>query len=253
MILQRLKSQSAISVEELHREFGVSEVTIRKDLNALDERNLLIRTRGGAIGLPNTEAESKEDTPIHNKRFFNTREKQAIGRVAATLIEENDTILLDSGTTTLEIARNLHKFQRLTIITNSINIAAELLGYKRFNIILLGGNLRGASQSTVGPIAEMNLKVFYCDKLFLGVDSFNIECGLSTPNIEEANINQMMLSMSKRGIAVFDSSKCTKSSFAFIAPVDKIDVVVSDSNLPANIRNQLRSMQIKVYAAEVHP
>ena len=101
MILQRLKSQSAISVEELHREFGVSEVTILKDLNALDERNLLIRTRGGAIGLPNTEAESKEDTPIHNKRFFNTREKQAIGRVAATLIEENDTILLDSGTTTL--------------------------------------------------------------------------------------------------------------------------------------------------------
>ena len=240
MILQRLKSQSAISVEELHREFGVSEVTIRKDLNALDERNLLIRTRGGAIGLPNT-------------RFFNTREKQAIGRVAATLIEENDTILLDSGTTTLEIARNLHKFQRLTIITNSINIAAELLGYKRFNIILLGGNLRGASQSTVGPIAEMNLKVFYCDKLFLGVDSFNIECGLSTPNIEEANINQMMLSMSKRVIAVFDSSKCNKRSFAFIAPVDKIDVVVSDSNLPANIRNQLRSMQIKVYAAEVHP
>lgn len=184
---------------------------------------------------------------------FNTREKQAIGRVAATLIEENDTILLDSGTTTLEIARNLHKFQRLTIITNSINIAAELLGYKRFNIILLGGNLRGASQSTVGPIAEMNLKVFYCDKLFLGVDSFNIECGLSTPNIEEANINQMMLSMSKRVIAVFDSSKCNKRSFAFIAPVDKIDVVVSDSNLPANIRNQLRSMQIKVYAAEVHP
>lgn len=250
IILQKLKADSSISVFELHKAFGVSEVTIRKDLNALHERNLLLRTRGGAICCPSGE-ENKDDTPIHNKRFFNTKEKQAIGRLAASLIEEGNTILLDSGTTTLEIARNLDRFQRLTIITNAINIATELLKYKRFNVILLGGNLREPSQSTVGPIAESNLKIFYCDKLFLGVDSFNVECGLSTHNIEEANINQAMLSMANEVVAVFDSSKVNKRSFAYIAPVNKIDVIVTDSNFPSNVRTQLRSMDIKLYLAEV--
>lgn len=248
-ILQRLRNCSTVSVKELHEQFDVSEVTIRKDLNALYERNLLIRTRGGAMCCSGEE--NKDDTPINNKRFYNMREKQAIGRLAATLIEEGNTIILDSGTTTLEIARNLERFQRLTIITNAINIAIELLRYKRFNVILLGGNVREPSQSTVGPVAESNLKVFFCDKLFLGVDSFNIECGLSTPNIEEANINQVMMSMAKQVVAVFDSSKVNKRSFAFIAPVDSLDVIVTDSNLPSNVRAQLRSMNIKVHVANV--
>ena len=249
LILQKLKKQASVSVTELHEEFGVSEVTIRKDLNDLFDRNLLIRTRGGAISC--SSSANKDDMPINNKRFFNIREKQAIGRLAASLIEEGNTIMLDSGTTTLEIARNLGRFQRLTIITNALNVATELLKYKRFNVILLGGNLREPSLSTVGPVAESNLKIFYCDKLFLGVDSFNIECGLSTPNIEEANINQVMLSMASEVVAVFDSSKVNKRSFAFIAPVDKIDVIVTDSNLPANVRTQLKSMDIKLHIADV--
>lgn len=102
LILQKLKKQASVSVAELHEEFGVSEVTIRKDLNDLFDRNLLIRTRGGAISC--SSSANKDDTPINNKRFFNIREKQAIGRLAASLIEEGNTIMLDSGTTTLEIA-----------------------------------------------------------------------------------------------------------------------------------------------------
>lgn len=191
------------------------------------------------------------DMPINNKGLFNKPEKQAIGRLAASLIEEGNTILLDSGTTTLEIARNLGRFRRLTIITNAINIAVELLRYKRFNVILLGGNLREPSQSTIGPVAEANLKLFYCDKLFLGVDSFDVECGLSTPNIEEANLNQMMLSMAKQVVAVFDSSKVNKRNFAFIASVDKIDVIVTDNKLPSNLRAQLRSLGLQLCLAEV--
>ncbi len=249
LILQRLRERSQISVAELHKEFGVSEVTIRKDLNALYERNLLVRTRGGAMSFPTDE--TSDDEPINSKSLFNKREKQAIGRLAASLIEEGNTILLDSGTTTLEIARNLDRFRRLTIITNAINIAVELLRYKRFNVILLGGNLREPSHSTVGPVAESNLKLFYCDKLFLGVDSFNVECGLSTPNIEEANINQVMLSMADQVVAVFDSSKVNKRSFAFIASVDKIDVIVTDNRLPSNLRTQLRSIGLQLHIAEV--
>ncbi|MDR2894579.1 MAG: DeoR/GlpR family DNA-binding transcription regulator [Alistipes sp.] len=249
MILQELKTGSKVSVEDICRRFGVSEVTVRKDLDILQGRGLLVRVRGGAIRLPETEGHNNADTPISHKRLYNLREKRAIGRLAASLIKEGETIMIDSGTTTLEIARNLHAFRKLTVITNAVNVGLELLGYKRFNVILLGGHLRETSQSTVGPLAESNLGVFYCDKLFLGVDSFNVETGLSTPNIEEAHINQRMLTMARETIAVFDSSKFDKRSFAFIAPVESIHTVVTDSGIPAGVSADLRSRSLRVCIA----
>lgn len=250
MILQKLKTDSSVAVSELSKEFGVSEVTIRKDLNTLYKRNLVIRTHGGAMLGANSVA-TYDDVHINNKRFLHYREKQSIGKVAAGLIEDGDTILLDSGTTALEVARNFHRFQRLTIITNAINVALEVLQYKRFNVILMGGNVREPSQSTVGPIAESNLKLFYCDKLFLGVDSFNLESGLSTPNIEEANINQVMLSRAKEVIAVFDSSKINKRALAFIAPIDNLTTIVTDEGMPMNIRSQIKAMNVNLHIAPI--
>jgi DeoR family transcriptional regulator of aga operon len=249
-ILRRLKDERSVSIKDICERFDVSEVTVRKDLNSLHQRNLLVRTRGGAIRLPESDNSNGNDIPINSKRLYNYKEKQAIGRQAASLINEGETIILDSGTTTLEIARNLHHLNKLTVITNALNIAAELLNYKRFNVIMLGGYLRETSQSVVGPIAEANLKIFYCDKLFLGVDSFSIETGLSTPNIEEANINQIMFSMAKEVIAVLDSSKFNKRSFVFIAPVNKVNTVVTDGGIPQNVRRQLKSMNIEVLVAE---
>ena len=143
--------------------------------------------------------DSAFDQPIDTKEFENAREKAGIGKLAASLIEDGDTILIDSGTTTLEIVKNLHRFKHLTIVTNAINIAIEALKYERFPVILLGGHLRLSSQSVVGPIAESNIKSFYCDKLFLGVDSFNITAGISTPNLEEANLNQFRAHLCRTG------------------------------------------------------
>lgn len=248
LILQKLKTDSSVSVTELSKEFNVSEVTIRKDLNTLYKRNLIIRTHGGAI-LGSSTIATYEDTHINNKQLIHFREKKAIGKLAASLINDGDTILLDSGTTTLEIARNLHKFERLTIITNAMNVAVELLAYKRFNVILLGGNLRETSQSTVGPVAESILRMFYCDKLFLGVDSFNMESGLSTPNIEEANINQVMMSRAKEVIAVFDSSKINKRALAFIAPIESLSAIVTDDAIPNNVRSKIKAMKINLLIA----
>ncbi len=248
-ILQVLKENSTVSVKEICEKFDVSEVTVRKDLRLFHDRNLLMRTRGGAIRAPkNTEDEN--DLPISHKQLFYYKEKQLIGRLAASLIKDGETILLDAGTTTMEIARNLHHLTKLTVITNALNIAVELSNYKRFNVIMLGGYLRATSQSVVGPIAESDLKVFYCDKLFLGVDSFNIECGVSTPNIEEANLNQVMLSMTKEVIAVFDSSKFNKRSFVLIAPVNKLNTVVTDEGIPPTMKRQLKSMGIEVLVAK---
>lgn len=250
-IIQMLKQNSNISVNELSKKFGVSEVTIRKDLNLLKERNLLVRTRGGAI-LHETRKDDN-DTSIRFKKLANFREKQAIGRAAANLIKEGDTIIIDSGTTALQVACNLHKFRNLTILTNALNVAQEILSYKRFNLIMLGGNIRNASESVVGALAESNLKMFYCDKLFMGVDSFSIENGLSTPNVEEANINQIMISRSNEVIAVFDSSKVNKRALAFIAKTEKIHKIVTDEGMDKGTRSKLKSMNIEVITVKPDP
>ena len=113
-------------------------------------------------------------------------------------------------------------------------------------MILLGGNIRSSSESVVGALAESNLKMFYCDKLFLGVDSFSVENGISTPSVEEANINQIMISRSRKVITVFDSSKVNKRSFAFITDLSKIDAVVTDDGLDKSIRSQLKAMDLEV-------
>ena len=246
-----LKQNSNISVNELSARFGVSEVTIRKDLNLLKERNLLVRTRGGAI-LHETRIDDN-DTSIRFKKLANYREKRAIGRVAANLIKEGDTIIIDSGTTALQVACNLHKFRNLTIITNALNVAQEVLSYKRFNVILLGGYIRSASESVVGALAEANLKMFYCDKLFMGVDSFSIDNGLSTPNVEEANINQLMISRSQEVIAVFDSSKVNKRALAFITSLDNIHKIVTDDGLDKATRNHLKAMNVEVITVKADP
>ena len=195
-----------------------------------------------------TTGKQDDDKNIRLKRLAHYREKQAIGRAAAAMIKDGDTIIIDSGTTAFQVACNLHKFRNLTVLTNALNVAQEVLSYKRFNVILLGGNIRNSSESVVGALAESNLKMFYCDKLFIGVDSFSVENGLSTPNMEEANINQIMISRSQKVIAVFDSSKVNKRALAFITTLDNIDAVVTDEGMDKSMRNQLKSMGVEVVA-----
>ena len=250
-ILQRLRENSSVSVAQLSEEFGVSEVTIRKDLRILKDRKLLLRVHGGAIlGAIASEAEHEERN-VNFKRYVNTREKEAIGKAAAAHIKNGDTILIDSGTTALEVAKNLDRFEDLTIITNSITAMLEAIKYKRFKVILIGGSVREPSMSMVGSLAESNLKLFYCDKLFLGVDSFSVEAGLSTPNVEEASTNQTMISRAREVIAVFDSSKINKRALAFIAMPDKINTIITDKNIPQAVRSQLKAMNIAVETVSI--
>ena len=250
-ILQILRENSNVSVTELSKRFGVSEVTIRKDLNLLKERNLLVRTRGGAITSDSGAVEN--EMSIRFKKLAHYREKRAIGRAAAALIEDGDTIIIDSGTTALQVACNLHKFKNLTVLTNALNVAQEVLSYKRFNVILLGGSIRNSSESVVGALAELNLKMFNCDKVFMGVDSFNLENGISTPSIEEANINQIMIQRSRKVIAVFDSSKVNKRALAFIAGLDQIDTIVTDEGMEKSMQKRLKSLKVNLITVKLDP
>ena len=244
LILKQLDTKEEVLVSELSKETGISEVTIRKDLTILQNRKLLIRTRGGAMRRP--VENPNEETAIIKKRMFNFREKERIGIEATKLIKEGDYIMLDSGTTTMEIAINLHKFHHLHIVTNALNIALELMSYKRFEVVLIGGHVRLNSYSTVGPLALSVLRNFSQYKLFLGVDSFSLENGISTPNLEEALLNQLMMQQASQVIAVFDSSKFNKRSFSFVANVKDLNCIITDSAIPSGMASKLKAMNIDV-------
>ena len=244
LILSLLEQQEEVLVTDLSRQTGISEVTIRKDLTVLQRRHLLLRTRGGAMRRPIEN--TTEDATIAKKQLFNFKEKERIGEEAAKLIKEGDFIMLDSGTTTLEVARHLGKFQHLRILTNAMNIATELMNYKRFDVVLLGGNVRTNSHSTVGPLALSVLRNFSRYKLFLGVDSFSLENGVSTPSLEEALLNQIMVQQAEEVIAVFDSSKFNKRSYIHVADAKELDCIITDRAIPTGMASKLRALGIDV-------
>lgn len=240
-ILEVLNSEGQVSVSELSKKFDVSEVTIRNDLSHLEGKELLIKTRGGGLKAQRVGI----DQHLNDKAKINSKEKQTIGKKAAELINENDTIIIDSGTTTIEIAKNINRIKNLTVITNALNIASQLIRDET-KVILLGGILRTSSLSLIGPIAESSIKNFYCDKCFLGVDGIDSQSGIYTPNLEEAHLNRLMIGVSKEVIIVTDSSKFKRKSFAHIAPMTKVNIIITDSKIPEDELKNLQTLGVKV-------
>jgi DeoR family transcriptional regulator, aga operon transcriptional repressor len=245
-ILNQINESGQVLVHELSNEFNVSEVTIRNDLEQLEKKHMLIRARGGAI---KAERGVGIDYRLSEKDKLNSAEKAKIGRRAALLINERDTIIIDSGTTTIEIAKNLGHFNDLTVISNAINIISQLIQLNNLSIIIPGGYLRKNSLSLVGPLAEKNLQNLYVDKVFIGVDGFDTRHGIYTPNIEEAYFNEIMIKISKEVIVVCDSSKFLRRSLAYICGIDKIHTVVTDNGIPDDDKKRLEDAGIKVLIA----
>lgn len=245
-ILTQINETGQVLVHELSEEFSVSEVTIRNDLEQLEKKNMLIRARGGAI---KAERGVGIDYRLSEKDKLNRDEKVSIGKRAAQLINEHDTIIIDSGTTTIEVAKNLGHLTDLTVVSNAINIISQLIQLKNVNLIIPGGYLRKNSLSLVGPLAEKNLQNLYVDKVFIGVDGFDTKHGIYTPNIEEAYFNEIMIKISKEVIVVCDSSKFLRRSLAYICGIDKIHTVVTDNGIPDEERKRLEDTGIKVIIA----
>src|SRR5580700_8628778 len=227
-ILEILRREGRVLVVDLAKQFHTSQVTIRKDLEILHVKGRVPRTHGGA--LPARES-ALEDPTLREKEKLHRKEKLQIAAAAARMVKEGQVVVLDSGTTTTAIARALRRFESLTIITNAVNIAAELSG-SSLEVILTGGTLRKNSFSLVGPIAEETLRRLNADILFLGVDGFDMHYGLSTPNLLEAKVNRAMMEISKTTVAVCDSSKFGKRSLSLIAPPSSLHHVITDSGIP---------------------
>ncbi len=245
-ILEGIYEAGEVLISDLSKEFSVSEVTIRNDLEYLERKNQLIRVRGGAIHSDNLVG---VDQRLTEKNRLHKIEKAAIGRKAASLIREGETIIVDSGSTTAEVVKHLGGMRQLNVITNALNIANMLTAYVNINVIIPGGYLRQNSMSLVGPLAEKNLRAFYVDKLFLSTDGFDTTQGIFTPNIDEAHLNAIMIDISREVILVTDSSKFKRRSLAFICTVDKIKTVVTDKNIPEDDRKRLEQAGVEVLIA----
>jgi DeoR family transcriptional regulator of aga operon len=244
-ILDLLRRDGRVLVLDLARHFHTSQVTIRKDLDVLHVKGRIHRTHGGA--LPKRDG-ALEDPTLGEKEKLHRKEKLQIAAAAARMVSEGQVVLLDSGTTTTAIARALRNFQNLTIITNAANISAELAG-SALEVILTGGSLRKNSFSLVGPLAEETLHKLHADILFLGVDGFDVEYGLSTPNLLEAKVNRAMIEISRVAVAVCDSSKFGKRSLSLIAPTSSLQHVITDSGVPKADLNALKEIGVQVMVA----
>lgn len=242
LILNKLKKEGNVKVVDLCKELNVSSVTIRKDLKLLEDKNLVYRTHGGGTLInPYTG-----DKHVNEKAKIKSTEKFEIGKVAASLVDANDCIIIASGTTVLSLAKNLQAKESLTVITAALNVATELSQQQAIEIILLGGVLRKSSTSVTGYYAEKILEDFSCSKLFLGVDGIDIEFGLTTTNALEAQLNRKMIETAQKTIVLADSSKFGKRGFGKICGLEDIEQIITDSGISDHTINTLRSMGIEV-------
>ena len=230
---------------DLASRLEVSSVTIRKDLTDLEKEGKLYRSHGKAIIInPFTN-----NSTVSEKEMINTEEKRLIGLEASKLITPDDSIILASGTTIHAMARNMNPKNRLTVVTASLQVAEALAPFENVELIQLGGNVRHTSLSVVGKYAEMILAGFSFSKLYLGVDGIDLDFGLSTTDMREAEVNRAMMKSAQKIIVLADSTKFGRRGFAKICNMEDIDIIISDNRLPQSTRNQLEAMGIEVIIA----
>ncbi len=243
-IMDLLEAQERVTVDELVARFTVSAVTIRGDLDALAKAGAVVRSHGGAL----KRVDAPEDMPLTVKETLHHAEKVRIGHAACQMIRDGETIMLDSGTTTAELARQIKflKFSSLNVITNALNIAMELANHPNVRLIMIGGILRQMSYSLSGPHAEQTLRGLHADRLFLGVDGIDPEIGIMTPDVHEAQLNAIMIQVSREVVVVADSTKFQRRSLSVIAKLDAVHRLITDEALAPETLQALRARSIDV-------
>lgn len=238
-----IQEQGRASVTDLSERFGVSAVTVRNDLASLEQQGRLVRTHGGAVA----RAEPGTEPPAFAlRKELHLAEKERIGRAAAALVRDGDSISLDASTTAWQIARHLKNRQELTVVTNGLFIALEFLDSPGVTVVMPGGALRVASASLVGDEGACILERYHVRKGFFGAGGFTLEEGLTDTNQYEVELKQRMVERSKQVIAVVDSSKWGQVAFASLASVEQVDYVITDGAAPDPMVAALRSRGIGV-------
>lgn len=244
-IVQMALDIGKVQVDDLVQKYGVSAVTIRADLNILDQKGLLVRARGGAVA----SNMITQELSIDEKTSEQLAVKRRLAEVACNYISEGDTIVLDSGTTTAEIARCLHNFRRLVVMTNGLNVAQNLVKAEGVEVLMTGGTLRKKSLSFYGRQAEESLQRYHFDKVILGVDGFDFHVGITTHFEYEAILNRLMCDVAKEIIVVTDSSKFNRSGVHKIRGFGDIDILITDEGIPDTFAQSLENDGVRIVIA----
>jgi DeoR family transcriptional regulator of aga operon len=239
-----IEEKGRITVDDVVGKFNVSAVTARSDLDVLAKRGQVMRSHGGAVRQLNAVV----DYPIRFKESVHHAEKVRIGQAAVQLIRPYDSIILDSGTTTVQIARQIKsaRIHPLTVITHALNVAYELAETEGISLIVVGGILRPSSSSMVGPQAERMLQDLHADHLFLAVDGLHPDVGYCTPDILEAQLNALMIRISNEVTVVADASKFGRRSLSLIGAIDCARRIITDSSVSPQMAETLRAKGVEV-------
>ena len=231
-----------VSVAELSSLFAVSKVTIRNDLDELEGRGLLVRTRGGALAVDRNEVELSFTARVQ----MQSAEKGRIGQMAASLVHDGDSIALDASTTALEVAKRIKGRRELTVITNGLYIALEFLGVPGVTVVMPGGFLRWDAVSLVGGLGEEVLAKFNVQKGFFGAKGITIEEGLTDVNNYEVQLKRTMVKAAKEVIAIVDHTKWGRVAFASFAFIDQVDKIITDDKAPPELVEAFRARGVEV-------
>lgn len=244
-IAEIISKNKSITVSELSSIFNVSESTIRRDLKVLEEKSFIQRTHGGAILNSGTHYEPA----FFEKEVLELESKKKIGKIAASMIEKGDTVILDGGTTTLEVARNLRNM-KLTVVTNSLLIAMELSKYDAIEFIMTGGIQRWRTKALVGPITEMVIRQFKVDKAFIGTNAISLNDGLMTPDLIEASTKKVMCEVSNEVYIVADHTKFEKKSFVKFLDLKDVTAIITDDQLDDEILKKYEQAKVNIIRFE---
>ncbi|NOY57498.1 MAG: DeoR/GlpR transcriptional regulator [Calditrichaeota bacterium] len=247
VILQILDQNGAIDINDIENQCGVSAITARRDLEELDKRGYLVRTHGGAV---------KDDSTTHLFSFVKRKEKNAekkiaIAEFASQFIHDDETIILDSGTTIYRLCNSIFKRKRLLVITNSLPVASELTKYQGIKIFLIGGEILPARKATFGPITSEHISQYHADKAFIGTDGISLKSGLTVRDVNEATRIKSMINSADKTYLLCDSSKIEKSSLYKLVPITAIDYLITDSGISDDIVELYKKNGINILIADI--
>lgn len=242
-IVELLRQQGTVRVQDLADLFEVSEVTIRNDLAQLEKEGLIIRDRGGA--LLNQQGHSRL-IAFDQRTGLCLEEKRRIGQAAAQFVESGDTIIMDAGTTVAEMTRHLTYARQLTVVTNALNVAAEVGGHPDARVLLLGGTVNYATFSTLGSMVEQGLSDLVVQTVFLAAQSVEPDVGVTDTSLEIAQVKRAMVRAARRVILLADASKWRRTGFVKVVPFNAIHMVVTDTSLPTEARSAMERQGIEL-------
>lgn len=246
LILETLRDSRQVIVAELGGRFDVSEVTIRRDLRELAARGLLRRAHGGALVAP----PALPEPPVVQRMSQAEVCKECIGRAAAALVADGASVFIGSGSTTAYVARYLVDRTGLTVVTNALTVATELAAATGVTIVVTGGMMRASELSLIGHIAEQSLREVRVDKVIIGIPAISLEVGLTNDYLPEVMTDRAIIEMSPQLIVVADHTKFGKVASAYLAPLERVKVLVTDAGADPQMLARLAEMGIHVIIAE---